>query len=187
MSRTLSISNGSGDSLKHSVRCGCNPNARQIRLIVDRVSPLAVAAAEAPVGRAARRLFQRAHDHRICSSLIRRGVPGRGSSYNPSTPSRRCATCTPSLPTHAAVWPRSSSRAPPHRRGDPGAACPMRQRVKSMPFISVQRHEGWGTCCSPHLEQYAHASIFISLISESCGWRATAGRSCRRLRYSSLM
>ena len=34
MSRTFSINNGSGDSLKVSARCGCKPKARQIRLIV---------------------------------------------------------------------------------------------------------------------------------------------------------
>ena len=43
MSRTFSISNGSGDSLKLSVRCGCNPNARQIRLMAMRLSPVVLA------------------------------------------------------------------------------------------------------------------------------------------------
>ena len=39
ISRTFSTSNGSFDSLKLSVRCGCNPKARHIRLIVIRLSP----------------------------------------------------------------------------------------------------------------------------------------------------
>ena len=43
MSRTFSISNGSVDSLNVSLRCGCRPNARQIRCIVVRPSPLAFA------------------------------------------------------------------------------------------------------------------------------------------------
>jgi len=43
MSRTFSISNGSGDSLQVSVRCGCNPKACQIRLMVIRLSPVAFA------------------------------------------------------------------------------------------------------------------------------------------------
>src|SRR5437879_4885306 len=43
MSRTFSMSKGSGDSLKVSVRCGCKPNARQMRLMVIRLSPVALA------------------------------------------------------------------------------------------------------------------------------------------------
>src|SRR5215831_16929792 len=43
MSRTFSMSCGSGDSLKVSLRCGCNPKACQIRLTVIRLSPVALA------------------------------------------------------------------------------------------------------------------------------------------------
>ena len=43
MSRTFSISNGSGESLNVSVRCGCNPKARQMRLMVIRLNPVASA------------------------------------------------------------------------------------------------------------------------------------------------
>jgi hypothetical protein len=43
MSRTSSMSKGSGDSLKVSLRWGCKPNARQMRLTVMRLSPLALA------------------------------------------------------------------------------------------------------------------------------------------------
>jgi hypothetical protein len=43
MSRTFSISNGSGESLKDSARWGCNPNALEMRLIVIRLSPEAFA------------------------------------------------------------------------------------------------------------------------------------------------
>src|SRR5512142_825480 len=39
MSYTFSTNNGSLDSLNVSVRCGCNPNACQIRPIVDRDKP----------------------------------------------------------------------------------------------------------------------------------------------------
>lgn len=42
MSRTFSTNNGSGDSLKVSLRCGWSPKARQIRLIVARLRPLVV-------------------------------------------------------------------------------------------------------------------------------------------------
>ena len=37
--RTLSMNSGSFESLKVSLRCGCRPNARQIRLIVLRLKP----------------------------------------------------------------------------------------------------------------------------------------------------
>ena len=43
MSRTLSINCGSGESLNVSVRCGCKPKACQIRLMVMRLSPVALA------------------------------------------------------------------------------------------------------------------------------------------------
>ena len=48
--RNPSISDGSGDSLKVSLRLGCNPKARQMRLMVMRLSP---------VGRASDRVLQR--------------------------------------------------------------------------------------------------------------------------------
>jgi hypothetical protein len=35
MSRTFSTSSGSGDSLNFSLRCGCKPNARQMRATVE--------------------------------------------------------------------------------------------------------------------------------------------------------
>ena len=43
MSRTLGISNGSGDSLNVSVRCGCRPKACHTRLIVMWLKPVAFA------------------------------------------------------------------------------------------------------------------------------------------------
>jgi hypothetical protein len=43
MSRTFSTRKGSGDSLIGSLRCGCKPKARQMRLIVIRLRPLALA------------------------------------------------------------------------------------------------------------------------------------------------
>jgi hypothetical protein len=63
MSRILSMSSGSFDSLKVSLRWGCRPNAADA---VDRrpTDPIGFGhVAHAPVGRAARRRFQRAnHD-----------------------------------------------------------------------------------------------------------------------------
>jgi len=41
---------GSGDSLKVSVRCGCRPKARQMRLMVGRLRPVAAAMERAVAG-----------------------------------------------------------------------------------------------------------------------------------------
>jgi hypothetical protein len=51
--RTFSISCRSGESLKVSLRCNCNPKACQIRLIAIRLSPVPWLTACAPVGLAA--------------------------------------------------------------------------------------------------------------------------------------
>lgn len=90
MSRTFSISSGSGDNLKVSLRWGRNPKACQIRLTVMRLRPVA---------RASERVLQCVAPGGIVSNVVItacstwssvtvRGVPGRGSSNNPSNRSR---------------------------------------------------------------------------------------------------
>jgi len=90
MSRTLSMSNGSGDSLNVSLRWGRNPKARQMRLMVIRLSPVA---------RASERVLQCVTPGGVVSSVVTttcstwssvtvRGAPGRGSSRRPSSRSR---------------------------------------------------------------------------------------------------
>ena len=91
MSRTLSMSNGSVDNLNVSLRCGCKPKARQMRLTVDRLMPLAFAMSRtlqcvAPAGVVS---SVRMTTCSICSSSMRLGVPGRGSSNSPSCRSSR--------------------------------------------------------------------------------------------------
>ena len=90
MSRTFSINSGSFDSLNVSLRCGWSPNARQICCTVVRPRPLALALPRllqwvAPRGVASR---VRTMTSSTCSSVTRRGAPGRGSSYKPSSRSR---------------------------------------------------------------------------------------------------
>ena len=86
MSYTFSTNSGSVDSLNVSVRCGCNPNACQIRPIVDRDRPersailrldqcVAFSGVDSSVSTTTRS---------TCSTLIVRGRPGLGSSHNPS-------------------------------------------------------------------------------------------------------
>ena len=91
MSRTLSINQGSGDSLNVSVRCGCNPKARQIRPMVAWLRPVALA-----MPRVLQWVLPRGVDSRVrtttsstCASVMRRGAPGRGSSVKPSSRSAR--------------------------------------------------------------------------------------------------
>ena len=90
MSRTFSISSGSGDSLKVSLRWGRSPKARQMRLTVMRLRP---------VVRASERVLQCVAPGGVVSNVVMttcstwasvtvRGVPGRGSSSNPSIRSR---------------------------------------------------------------------------------------------------
>ena len=81
MSRTFSMNNGSVDSLNVSVRCGCNPNARQIRQTALWLRPAAVAIVRllqcvASGGRVSKVLLTTSS---TCASVIRRGAPGLGS------------------------------------------------------------------------------------------------------------
>ena len=85
-----SISSGSGDSLKISLRWGRNPKARQMRLTVMRLRPVAGASERvlqcvAPGGVVSNVVMTTCP---IWASVTVRGVPGRGSSSNPSIRSR---------------------------------------------------------------------------------------------------
>ena len=91
MSRTFSMNRGSGESLNDSVRCGCNPNACQIRPIVS---------VDNPTSRAIERRLQCVSPRGVVSSVLvtisstrasvtLRGAPGRGSSSRPSNRRRR--------------------------------------------------------------------------------------------------
>ena len=88
MSRTLSMSNGSGDSLKLFVRCGCSPKACQMRCTLIGLTPVAFASVRVLQWVAPRGVVSnvRVTTASTCVSLIVRGAPGRGSSSSPSTP-----------------------------------------------------------------------------------------------------
>ncbi len=91
MSRTFSTNCGSLENLKFSTRCGCRPNACQIRTM---------AFCDRPVSAAIRRVLQcvllAGIDSKVlvttsstCESVIWRGAPTRGSSSKPSNPDLR--------------------------------------------------------------------------------------------------
>jgi hypothetical protein len=91
MSRTFATSSGSLESLNISCRCGCKPNARQMR---------GTAVCDKPVSRAMLRLLQcvasagtlsnvLAIDASTRASSIVQGVPGRDASKSPSS---QCST-----------------------------------------------------------------------------------------------
>ena len=116
MSRTLSMNNGSGDSLKLSTKCGFRPNARQIRLTADWVIPVEVASERVDqcVALAGVSSSVLTITRSTSSSPIDRGAPGRGSSCSPSR--RRSMNRRRHFPTVV----RSTSR--PSRDFDVGAA-----------------------------------------------------------------
>jgi hypothetical protein len=74
------------DSLNVSTWWGLSPNAFQIRPTVERLSPLSAAidARDQCVASAGVRSRVATTTASICSSVIVRGAPGRGSSTNPS-------------------------------------------------------------------------------------------------------
>jgi len=95
-----------------SIRCGCSAKARQIRL---------TALCESPVAAAIERVDQWVASAGCCSSVLRstsstcssemrRGAPGRGSSSSPSSPS--ATNRRRHLPTVAACTPSSEATAP---------------------------------------------------------------------------
>src|SRR5919106_4451199 len=99
------MNNGSLDSLKVSTRCGLSPNARQIRPTVDRDSPASAAidARDQWVASLGVRSSVATRTCSICSSLMLRGPPGRGSSSSPS--SRFATNRRRHLPTVASAHP----------------------------------------------------------------------------------
>ena len=87
MSRTLSISWGSGESLNVSLRWGWRPNARQMRLTVIALRPVVFAMPRVLQCVASRGGVSnvRTITASIWASVIRRGPPRRGSSSRPAT------------------------------------------------------------------------------------------------------
>ena len=84
----LAMSNGSGDSLKLFVRCGCSPKACQMRCTLIGLTPVAFASVRVLQWVAPRGVVSnvRVTTASTCVSLIVRGAPGRGSSSSPSPP-----------------------------------------------------------------------------------------------------
>src|SRR5262249_27416893 len=105
-------------SLKASVRCGCKPKARQMRLTVLWLNPQRAAIARVLQGVASRGLASSV-SVTICStcpSLMWRGAPGRGSSSKPSRRAARnrlrhlptvCLVSRSSCATRVLVCPRA--------------------------------------------------------------------------------
>jgi len=103
MSRTLSMNSGSRLSLKAWLRWGCSEKARQMRLTLLWLSPVAWARERVDQCVAAGGGLSkvRASTRSTAASLRRRGVPGRGSSSSPSR-RRRTKRCR-HLPTVASA------------------------------------------------------------------------------------
>jgi hypothetical protein len=87
MSRTFSTNCGSLENLKFSTRCGCNPNARQIRTMAVCVRPVFCA-----MSRVLQCVLLSGIDSNVLvttsstwASVTDLGVPGRGSSNRPSS------------------------------------------------------------------------------------------------------
>src|SRR3954447_22828420 len=111
MSRTLSMNNGSVDSLNVSSTHGLSPNAFQIRLTVGCDIPVALAIARvdqcvAPTGFWVRVFTTTAS---TWSSVTVRGTPERCSSANPT--SRLATNRDRHLPTVASLHPSSAATA----------------------------------------------------------------------------
>jgi hypothetical protein len=101
MSRTLSMNSGSFDSLKVLTRCGCNANARQIRLTAVWLNPHRRAIARVLQWVASRGVLSSVNriTRSTSASPIFRGAPGRGSS---SSPANRC--CAKRWRQRPTVW-----------------------------------------------------------------------------------
>ena len=135
-SRILSISSGSGETLKVSVRQGCRPNACQIRSTL---------AGEMPARRASSRSGQwvapsgtsssvRTTTSSTWASVMVRGTPGRGSSLSPSSRARRKRL------RHLATVPRlTPSRAATAMLGPPSAQASTIRARKASPCAVVRR------------------------------------------------
>src|SRR5215213_9994399 len=109
MSTTLSTNSGSVDSLKVSVRCGLRPKVRQIRPIVDLLSPdlSAICLRDQWVASVGVSSSVATTTASTCSTVIDGGRPGRSSSISPS--SRRATKRPRHLPTVAGCTPRSAA------------------------------------------------------------------------------
>src|SRR4051794_35479975 len=109
MSRTLSMNCGSGESLNASVWCGLSPNARQMRLIALWLIPVAAAIERVDqcvaFASCSSNVFTITRS--TSSSLIERGLPGRGSSWRPSRP--RVANRPRHRPTVEGLQPSSTA------------------------------------------------------------------------------
>src|SRR6266568_857371 len=86
-STTLSTNSGSVDSLKVSARCGLSPKARQIRPIVDLLSPdlAAIDLRDQWVALLGVSSSVATTTASTCSTVIDGGRPGRSSSVSPSS------------------------------------------------------------------------------------------------------
>ena len=110
-SRILSISSGSGEILKSSVRHGCSPNARQIRCTLVGEIPTRLASSRfdqcvAPAGTTS---SVRTTTSSTWASVMVRGTPGRGSSPSPS--SRRARNRARHLVTAPRLTPSRAATA----------------------------------------------------------------------------
>ena len=128
MSRTLSTKCGSLESLKVSARCGCRPNAPQMRQIVvcDSPASFAIERSDQWVASAGVVLSVRSITSATFSSSMVRGRPGRGSSNNPSMRSLRnrrrhfptVRSCTPISAATALLLRPSAQRRIMRQRSD---------------------------------------------------------------------
>ena len=143
MSRTFSTNKGSLESFQCSTRCGCSPNARQIRETVDCDSPVRLAICRVdqcvpPSGGADS--SARTTTSSTWSSLTVRGRPGRGSSTNPSNRSaanraRHFVTVGRLTPNRCAIStllsPRAQANTIRARCANPAAVCRRRAQRSS--------------------------------------------------------
>jgi hypothetical protein len=100
---------GSGESLKASLWWGLSPKARQIRLIVLWLIPVAAAIERVDqcVALAGCSSSVFTITRSTSASVIERGLPGRGSSCSPSIP--RCAKRPRHLPTVEGLQPNAAA------------------------------------------------------------------------------
>ena len=111
MSRTFSMKNGSDDNLKTSVRWGCSPKARQMRLTVLWLRPQRWAMDRVLQWAASRGVVSSVNviTRSTSSSVTDRGRPLRGSSDRPS--SLRSTNRARHLPTVSSDTPSSAPTA----------------------------------------------------------------------------
>ena len=120
MSRTFSTKKGSDDSLKASVRWGCNPKARQIRLTVLWLRPTASGhGAGAPVGGILGRGLQRQCNHPFHVVIGNRSGPTaagfvrqpvQSPFHKPRPPLSHRFVRHPQFGTHCGVAPALGAR-----------------------------------------------------------------------------